>query len=145
MFIDNHFPWVFFDFFVILLATQLFKVLEKYRPETTIQKKNRLKAKAEAKVAKKPEAPSKRSNMLRSGTNTVTKLVEQKKAQLVVIAHDVDPIEVCILSLSNWSCNVYFTKYVLIFLTCLCTVTKKFDPFVSYRFHFFNLTSKWQD
>ncbi|KAG5897901.1 hypothetical protein JTB14_017756 [Gonioctena quinquepunctata] len=28
-----------------------------------------------------------------AGTNTVTKLIEQKKAQLVVIAHDVDPIE----------------------------------------------------
>lgn len=28
------------------------------------------------------------------GVNTVTTLVENKKAQLVVIAHDVDPIEV---------------------------------------------------
>ncbi|CAG9766654.1 unnamed protein product [Ceutorhynchus assimilis] len=74
-------------------ATQLFKVLEKYRPETALQKKNRLKAKAEAKVAKKEEAPSKKPNTLRAGTNTVTKLIEQKKAQLVVIAHDVDPIE----------------------------------------------------
>ncbi|RZC39865.1 Ribosomal L7Ae domain containing protein [Asbolus verrucosus] len=86
-------------------ATQLFKVLEKYRPETTLQKKNRLKAAAESKVAadskattdgkvaKKEDAPPKRPNTLRAGINTVTKLVEQKKAQLVVIAHDVDPIE----------------------------------------------------
>jgi len=75
-------------------ATQLFKVLEKYRPETQLQKKNRLKAAAESKVAKKEEAaPPKRPNTLRAGTNTVTKLIEQKKAQLVVIAHDVDPIE----------------------------------------------------
>nr|CAJ17242.1 ribosomal protein L7Ae [Curculio glandium] len=74
-------------------ATQLFKVLEKYRPETALQKKNGLKAKAEAKVAKKEEAPAKKPNTLRAGTNTVTKLAEQKKAQLVVIAHDVDPIE----------------------------------------------------
>lgn len=29
-----------------------------------------------------------------TGVNTVTSLVESKKAQLVVIAHDVDPIEV---------------------------------------------------
>lgn len=29
-----------------------------------------------------------------SGVNSVTTLVESKKAQLVVIAHDVDPIEV---------------------------------------------------
>ncbi|XP_065170208.1 large ribosomal subunit protein eL8 [Atheta coriaria] len=74
-------------------ASQLFKLLQKYRPETPIQKKKRLQTKAEAKVAKKEEAPSKVPNMVRSGTNTVTKLVEQKKAQLVIIAHDVDPIE----------------------------------------------------
>ena len=30
----------------------------------------------------------------RHGINTVVTLVEQKKAQLVLIAHDVDPIEV---------------------------------------------------
>lgn len=65
-----------------------------------MQKKNRLKSKAEAKVAKKEEAPSKKPNVLRAGTNTVTKLVEQKKAQLVVIAHDVDPIEVSFLNIS---------------------------------------------
>jgi large subunit ribosomal protein L7Ae len=75
-------------------AVQLFKVLEKYRPETKLQKSTRLKAKAEAKVAGKDEAPSKKTTTLRAGCNTVTKLVEQKKAQLVVIAHDVDPIEV---------------------------------------------------
>lgn len=75
-------------------AVQLFKLLEKYRPETTLQKKNRLKARAEAKVAKKVDTPTKRPNTVRSGTNTVTRLVEQKKAQLVVISHDVDPIEV---------------------------------------------------
>merc|ERR1711872_143215 len=40
------------------------------------------------------DKPSKRPNVLRSGINTVTTLVEQKKAQLVVIAHDVDPIEI---------------------------------------------------
>lgn len=34
------------------------------------------------------------------GVNTVTSLVESKKAQLVVIAHDVDPIEVS--SLFGW-------------------------------------------
>lgn len=45
-------------------------------------------------VAKKDEPLPKRPNTIRSGTNTVTKLVEKKKAQLVVIAHDVDPIEV---------------------------------------------------
>lgn len=80
---------------MIVSATQLFKILEKYRPETAAAKKLRLKARAEEKVAKKEDAPTKRPNTLRSGSNTVTTLVEQKKAQLVVIAHDVDPIEVC--------------------------------------------------
>lgn len=84
---------------LFVLAQALFKVLEKYRPETAYAKKARLRARAEAKVAKKEEAPTKRPNVLRQGSNTVTKLVEQKKAQMVVIAHDVDPIEVCICSI----------------------------------------------
>jgi len=74
-------------------ATELFDLLRKYRPESALQKKKRLQAKAEAKVAKKEEAPNKRPNVIRAGANTVTKLVEQKQAKLVVIAHDVDPIE----------------------------------------------------
>ena len=72
----------------------MFKILEKYRPESALAKKQRLKARAEGKVSKKEDAPTKRPNVLRLGVNTVTKLVEQKKAQLVVIAHDVDPLEV---------------------------------------------------
>ncbi|CAG2064819.1 unnamed protein product, partial [Timema podura] len=74
-------------------ATALFKILEKYRPELPQAKKARLRARAEDKVAKKEDTPTKRPNVIRQGTNTVTKLVEQKKAQIVVIAHDVDPIE----------------------------------------------------
>jgi large subunit ribosomal protein L7Ae len=73
--------------------------LEKYRPETRLQKQSRLKAKAEAKAAGKDAAPSKKPNTLRAGCNTITKLVEQKKAQLVIIAHDVDPIEVSLVFL----------------------------------------------
>jgi large subunit ribosomal protein L7Ae len=75
-------------------AVQLFKMLEKYRPETKLQKQARLKAAAESKAAGKDAAPSTKGNTLRAGCNLVTKLVEQKKAQLVIIAHDVDPIEV---------------------------------------------------
>lgn len=82
----------------------MFKLLEKYRPETLQQKKQRLRARAEAKVAKKEDKPTKRPNTLRAGANTVTKLIEQKKAQLVVIAHDVDPLEVSLL-------NLIFLKY----------------------------------
>lgn len=39
-------------------------------------------------------ATGKKPIVLKYGINHVTNLVEQKKAQLVVIAHDVDPIEV---------------------------------------------------
>lgn len=66
-------------------------------------KKARLKARAEQKIAKKEDTPTKKPNVIRSGTNTVTTLVEQKKAQLVVIAHDVDPIEVSSLAIR---CNI---------------------------------------
>merc|ERR1711872_684837 len=40
------------------------------------------------------DKPTKKPFLMGSGINTVTTLVEQKKAQLVVIAHDVDPIEI---------------------------------------------------
>lgn len=72
----------------------MFKLLDKYRPETKQAKKQRLRARAQARASGKADAPTKRPNVVRQGVNTVTSLVEQKKAQLVVIASDVDPIEV---------------------------------------------------
>ncbi|XP_050413554.1 60S ribosomal protein L7a isoform X2 [Patella vulgata] len=74
-------------------AQQLFRLMDKYRPETALAKKRRLKQRAEQKVAKGADAPTKRPVVVRSGVNTVTRMIESKKAQLVVIAHDVDPIE----------------------------------------------------
>jgi large subunit ribosomal protein L7Ae len=75
-------------------STQLFKLLEKYRPESRVEKRRRLKQRAEDQAQKgKPDQPTKRSPVLRSGMNTVTTLIEKKKAQLVIIAHDVEPIE----------------------------------------------------
>lgn len=88
-------------------AVQLFKLLEKYRPESTLAKKQRLKKIATAKAKGKEVTPKKKPNFIRAGTNTVTKLVEQKKAQMVVIAHDVDPIEVS----TNWVLNFLFRKF----------------------------------
>jgi len=75
-------------------ATQLFRLMDKYRPETKEEKRARLKARAEQRVKGKEDTPTKRPPVIRSGVNTITTLVEQKKAQLVVIAHDVDPIEI---------------------------------------------------
>ena len=75
-------------------STQLFKLLEKYRPESRAEKKLRLKQRAEEQAkTDKPDKPTKRPPGIRSGMNTVTALIEKKKAQLVVIAHDVEPIE----------------------------------------------------
>ncbi len=82
------------DKHVLLAATQLFKLLDKYRPETKQQKKERLRERAESRAAGKGDAPTKKPPVLRHGANTVTTLVEKKKAALVVIANDVDPIEV---------------------------------------------------
>ena len=87
-------------------ASQLFKLLDKYRPETTKERRTRLVKRAADRAAGKPDQPSKRPLVVRSGINTIVSLVEQKKAQLVIIAHDVDPIEVSFLSFSNSSSRV---------------------------------------
>ncbi|KAL1060456.1 hypothetical protein V6Z11_1Z097300 [Gossypium hirsutum] len=67
------------------LATSLFKLLLKYRPEDKAAKKERLKI-----------CESKKPIVVKYGLNHVTYLIEQNKAQLVVIAHDVDPIELVV-------------------------------------------------
>jgi len=76
-------------------AQQLFKLLLKYRPETKVAKKKRLETIAKAKADKK-EVEIKAPVNVKFGINHVTNLVEQKKAKLVVIAHDVDPLELVV-------------------------------------------------
>eukprot|EP01057_Protomagalhaensia_wolfi_P001113 Protomagalhaensia_wolfi_Nauph_80__1112@NODE_1650_length_1418_cov_520_328499_g1279_i0_p1_GENE_NODE_1650_length_1418_cov_520_328499_g1279_i0NODE_1650_length_1418_cov_520_328499_g1279_i0_p1_ORF_typecomplete_len223_score64_06Ribosomal_L7Ae/PF01248_26/4_6e03Ribosomal_L7Ae/PF01248_26/2e25_NODE_1650_length_1418_cov_520_328499_g1279_i06741342 len=76
-------------------ATQLFRLLMKYRPETAQVKKERLVNEAKAREEGK-EPQSKKPAVVKSGLNHVTDLIEQKKAKLVVIAHDVDPIELVV-------------------------------------------------
>jgi large subunit ribosomal protein L7Ae len=68
--------------------------LRKYAPETRKQKKDRLQnaAKSQAKDQKTKKGGDKPVG-LKFGLNHVTYLVEQKKAKLVLIANDVDPIE----------------------------------------------------
>merc|ERR1712083_283280 len=77
-------------------AKQLFKLFDKYRPETKQAKKERLRARAIARAEGKEDQPTKRPLRLRHGVNTITTLVEKKKAKLVIIAHDVDPIELVV-------------------------------------------------
>lgn len=81
----------------------------KYKPEDKATKKKRLLEEAKAKkaeqeqrakdktegkeTAEKAPKSSKKPVVVKYGINHITSLVEQKKAKLVVIAHDVDPIE----------------------------------------------------
>jgi len=73
-------------------AAQLLKLCKKYMPETREEKKNRLMEMAQQKKAGQ-EVKTKKPQVLKYGLNHVTTLVENKVAKLVVIAHDVDPIE----------------------------------------------------
>ncbi|KAJ3716663.1 50S ribosomal protein L30e-like protein [Lentinula raphanica] len=79
-------------------ATQLFKLFNKYRPETKVEKKERLTKRAEEiKDGKEPTRDeSKKPHFVKYGLNHVVALVEAKKASLVAIAHDVDPIELVV-------------------------------------------------
>ncbi len=77
------------------MAESLFKLLLKYRPEDKAAKKQRLLAEAEARAAGK-EVDKKKPVVVKFGLNHVTTLIEQGKAQLVVVAHDVDPIELVV-------------------------------------------------
>jgi len=98
---------------------ELFKLLNKYRPQTKAEKKvgfspsvhtthtpnsfvvftpiqarltEAAKAEASGKAAEKSKVPA----YVKMGLTHVTALVEQKKAKLVVIATDVDPIELVV-------------------------------------------------
>jgi large subunit ribosomal protein L7Ae len=77
-------------------ATSLFKLLNKYRPETKLAKKQRLLKIAEAKAKKEAVPASHKPHVVKYGLNHITGLVEQKKAKLVAIAHDVDPVELVV-------------------------------------------------
>ena len=74
---------------------KVYKALENYTPETKKEKKERLKkeAKDQVKDKKDKKKDGKKPVSLKCGLNHVTYLVEQKRAKLVLIAADVDPIE----------------------------------------------------
>ncbi|KAG0690999.1 60S ribosomal protein L8B [Pichia californica] len=78
-------------------AAEAFKLLNKYRPETTAEKKERLTKEAAAIAdGKKKEDVSEKPYVVKYGLNHVVGLIENKKAKLVLIANDVDPIELVI-------------------------------------------------
>jgi large subunit ribosomal protein L7Ae len=80
-------------------ATQLFQLLNKYKPESKQEKKARLLQEAESKTAegeKSTTKDSKKPLFAKYGLNHCVALIEAKKASLVVIADDVDPIELVV-------------------------------------------------
>ncbi|KAF2707008.1 60S ribosomal protein L8-B [Pleomassaria siparia CBS 279.74] len=78
-------------------AAQAFKLLNKYRPETKAEKKERLTKEATAiSEGKKKEDASKKPYTAKYGLNHVVGLIENKKASLVLIPNDVDPIELVV-------------------------------------------------
>ncbi|OBA19394.1 L30e-like protein [Metschnikowia bicuspidata var. bicuspidata NRRL YB-4993] len=78
-------------------ATQTFKLFNKYRPETAAEKKDRLTKEAAAIAeGKKAFDVSAKPVVVKYGLNHVVSLIENKKAKLVLIANDVDPIELVI-------------------------------------------------
>jgi len=78
-------------------AAQTFKFLNKYRPETKTEKKERLLKEATAvSEGKKKEDVSKKPYTVKYGLNHVVALIEAKKTALVLIPNDVDPIELVI-------------------------------------------------
>lgn len=77
-------------------AATLFKLLEKYKPETAEKKSERLEQQAAAGKGKEAKPTGAAPVVLKYGLKHVTSLIENKKAKLVVIAHDVNPIELVV-------------------------------------------------
>ena len=81
------------------ICKKVYKALENYTPETKHEKKERLEKEAKEQVKdqknkkKDQKKDGKKPITVKCGLNHVTYLVEQKRAKLVLIAADVDPIE----------------------------------------------------
>ncbi len=74
-------------------ATEVFKLLLKYRPETRAQKQERLLELAKIKEAGNELPKTEKPYVVKFGLKHVTNLIESKKAKLVLIASDVVPLE----------------------------------------------------
>jgi len=74
-------------------AITVFRLLHKYRPETKMAMSQRLNKVAQAKAKGEAIDTIKRPQSVVSGINHVTSLIESDRAKLVVIANNVDPVE----------------------------------------------------
>ena len=77
-------------------AAEAFRLFSKYQPENKAAKKERLEKLAKAAAAGETTASGPPPNTLKFGLKHVTTLIESKKAKIVLIAHDVDPIELVV-------------------------------------------------
>lgn len=77
-------------------ATEAFRLFSKYKPESKDAKKERVEKMAAAKAAGESAPTSAPGPVIKFGLKHVTQLIEDKKAKIVLIAHDVDPIELVI-------------------------------------------------
>jgi large subunit ribosomal protein L7Ae len=77
-------------------AAKLFKLLAKYTPESKKDKRQRLKQEAANKAEGKEQKETEKPLSIKFGLNHITTLVENKQAKLVVMAHDVVPIELMV-------------------------------------------------
>jgi len=74
------------------MAKELLSLFRRYTPETDKQKRDRNRSFAKLKAEGKP-IPDEKPIHVKYGFNHVTNLIESGNAKLVLIAHDVDPIE----------------------------------------------------
>jgi len=74
------------------LARKLVRFCKNYSPESTRQKNIRLKAQAKLQAEGKP-IPSAKRETVTYGLGQVMHSIERGEAKIVLIAHDVDPIE----------------------------------------------------
>ena len=77
-------------------SAELMKLLSNYQPETKVVKAARIEALAEAAEANEVVTRTPPPPTLKYGLKHVTTLIERKEPKLVVIAHDVDPIELVV-------------------------------------------------
>lgn len=77
-------------------ASNLFRLMSKYRPESSVEKKTRLTEAAKGEAKSQDVKVGAKPKHIKYGLNHITDLVESKKAKLVVIAHDVDPVELVV-------------------------------------------------
>jgi len=74
----------------------VFSLIARYRPESAVDKKARLLAQASAEAKDQDVKQKAKPKFVKYGLNHITRLIETKKAQLVVIAHDVEPVELVV-------------------------------------------------